>query len=89
MHEVKSKIGSIFIKKILEEKSVRIYEIGPCFYEHYKEKIQVDNNDQEYILFRIVYFTEYFLAVEIDEKGDILTDSLILKKKTKSTRKNS
>ena len=70
-HEVKSKIGSIFInEKILEEKSVRIYEIDLYFYEHYKEKIQVDNNDQEYILFRIdVYFTEYFLAVEIDEKG--------------------
>ena len=34
------------------------------------KKIQVDNNDQEYILFRIdIYFTKYFLAVEIDEKG--------------------
>ena len=32
--------------------------------------MQVDNNDQEYILFRIdIYFTEYSLAVEIDEKG--------------------
>ena len=37
-HEVKSKIGSIFINgKILEEKSVRIYEIDPYFYEHYKK----------------------------------------------------
>ena len=35
-----------------------------------KKIIQVDNNDQEYILFRIdIYFTEYVLAVEIDEKG--------------------
>ena len=34
------------------------------------KKIQVDNSDQEYILFLInIYFTEYFLAVEIDEKG--------------------
>ena len=34
------------------------------------KKIQVDNNDKEYILFRIdIYFTEYSLAVEIDEKG--------------------
>ena len=34
------------------------------------KKIQVDNNDQEYILFRIdIYFTKYFLAVEIGEKG--------------------
>ena len=49
------------------------------------KKIQVDNNDQEYILFRIdIYFTEYFLAVEIDEKGR--TDrrrNLFLKKKDK------
>ena len=34
------------------------------------KKIQVDDNDQEYISFRIdIYFTEYSLAVEIDEKG--------------------
>ena len=34
------------------------------------KKIQVDNNDQKYILLRIdIYFTEYFLAVEIHEKG--------------------
>ena len=34
------------------------------------KKIQVDNNGQQYILFRIdIYFTKYCLAVEIDEKG--------------------
>ena len=67
-HEVKSKIGTIFAnEKILEEKSDKIYEIDPYFYEHYKEKMQADNNDSEFILFRIdIYFTEYFLAVEID-----------------------
>ena len=38
-HVVKSKIGTIFInEKILEEYSVRIYEIDPYFYEHYKKK---------------------------------------------------
>ena len=32
-----------------------------------KKKIQVDKNGREYVLFRIdVFFTEYFLAVEID-----------------------
>ena len=42
-HEVKSKIGTIFVnEKILEEYSVKIYEIDPYFYEHYKEKIQTD-----------------------------------------------
>ena len=30
--------------------------------------MQVDDNDQKYILFRIdICFTEYYLAVEIDE----------------------
>ena len=58
-HEVKSKIGHILVnEKILEEYSVKIYKIDPCFCEHYKEKIQVDKNGCEYILFRIdVYFT--------------------------------
>ena len=38
-HVVKSKIGTIFVnEKILEEKSVRIYEIDSNFYEHYKKK---------------------------------------------------
>ena len=70
-YEVKSKIGNIFVKeKVLEEYSVKIYEIDPYFYEHYK-KIRVDQNGREYILFRIdVYFSEYILAVEIDEKKD-------------------
>ena len=69
--EVKSKIGKLFMnEKIFEEYSVKIYEIYPYFYENYKEKIQVDKNGCEYVLFRIdVFFTEYALAVEIDGKG--------------------
>ena len=69
--EVKSKIGKLFImKKILEEYFVRIYEIDPYFCEHNKEKIKVDKNKWEFISFRIdVYFTEYFLTVEIDEQN--------------------
>ena len=64
-HEVKSKMGIIFVnKKILEEYSAKIYEIDPYFYEHYRKKIQTDENESKYILFRIdIYFTEYFLAV--------------------------
>ena len=47
------------------------------------KKIQVDKNGCEYILFRIdVYFSEYSLAVEIDEK--VHTDRILfLKKKDK------
>ena len=38
-HVVKSKIGTIFVnEKILEEYSVKIYEIDPYFYKHYKKK---------------------------------------------------
>ena len=34
------------------------------------KKIQVDKNGCKYTLFRIdIYFSKYFLAVEIDEKG--------------------
>ena len=37
--EVKSKLGNIFANdKILEEHSVKIYEISPYFYEHYGKK---------------------------------------------------
>ena len=71
-HEVKSKRGNMFvIEKILEEYSLMVYKIDPYFYEHCKEKIQVDKNGRAYILFRIdVYFTQYPLAVEIDEHAD-------------------
>ena len=70
-HKVKSKIGKIFVnEEILEECSVKIYKIDPYFSEHYKKRIQVDNNGKKYILFRIdVYFTKYCLAVEFNEKG--------------------
>ena len=38
-HEVKSKIRNIFVNgKILEEYSIKIYEIDPYFYEHHKKK---------------------------------------------------
>ena len=43
--QVKSKTGNIFVnEKILEEYSVRVYKIDLYFYEHYKEKIQDDEN---------------------------------------------
>ena len=41
-HVVKSKRGKIFSnKEILEEYSVKIYEIDPYFYEHYKKKYKL------------------------------------------------
>ena len=45
-YEVKSKIGNIFVnEKILEEYSVKIYEIDPYFYEHYKKKYKLMKMD--------------------------------------------
>ena len=70
-HKVKSKIGTIFANEdILEEYSVKIYEIDLYFSEHYKKKIRVDSNGKQYILFRIdIYLTKCCLAIEIDEKS--------------------
>ena len=86
-HEVKSKIGTIFVNEIILEE-YKIYEIDPYFYENYKQKIQVDKNCREYILFRIdVYFTEYFLAVEIDEKFHTDRDLIFEEKKQKALEK--
>ena len=52
------------------------------------KKIQVDKNGCEYILFRIdVYFSEYSLAVEIDEKGRIDRDFIFEEKRQKALEK--
>ena len=45
-YKVKLKIGNIFVnEKILEEYSVKIYEIDPYFYEHYKKKYKLMKMD--------------------------------------------
>ena len=87
--EVKSKIAKLFInEEIPEEYSVKIYEIDPFFYEHHKEKIKVDRNGCEYILFRIdVYFTEYFLAIEIDGKNRESREPIFEKKRQEALKK--
>ena len=52
------------------------------------KKIQVDDNDKEYILFRIdIYFTEYSLVVEIDEKGHTDRDLSFEQKRQKALEK--
>ena len=88
-HKVKPKIGNIFVKeKILEEYSAKIYKIDPYFHEHYKEKIQVDKNGREHILFRIdVYFTEYPLVVEIDETSLASRDLIFEEKRQEALEK--
>ena len=76
-------------EKIFEEYSVKIYEIYPYFHEHYKEKVKVDKSERKYILFRTdVYFTDYFLAVEVDEQNHEGRD-LIFEKKTRGIRRKN
>ena len=53
-----------------------------------KKKIQVDGNGCKYILFRIdVCFTQYPLAVEIDEKGHTDRDLTFEEKRQKALEK--
>ena len=87
--KVKSKIRKIFKNhNLLEEYSVRIYKIDPYFYEHYEKNIQVDNNERKYILFKIdIYFTDFSLALEIDEKRNTDKDLIFEIKRQKALEK--
>ena len=52
------------------------------------KKIQVRDKDQQYMSFRInVYFTEYCLAVEIDEKAHTNRDLILEEKRQKALEK--
>ena len=86
--EAKSKIGKIFKKhNPLEEYSVKIYEIDSFFIKIMK-KIQVHENGIRYILFRIdVYFNEFLLLVEIDEKGHTDRDLIFEEKRQQALEK--
>ena len=54
------------------------------------KKIQVDNDGKKYIMFRIdVYFTEYCLAVEIDEKGHTNRDLKFEQKRQEALEKKT
>ena len=70
--EVESKINKIcWTHNPLEDCSVKIYKIDPYFYEQYEKIIQAHDNKHQHILFKIdIYFSEYFLAVEIEKKND-------------------
>ena len=88
--EVKSKTGKLSMnEKILEEFSVKIYEIDLFFYEHYKEKIKIDKNGCKYILFIVdVYFTEYFLDLDIDEQNHEGRELIFEQKRQEALEKN-
>ena len=77
-----------FLKTMIILKNVKIYKIDPYSYEHYQKQIQVDNNGCKYILFRIdIYFSEYSLAVEVDEKGHADRSLIFEEKRQKALEK--
>ena len=54
-----------------------------------KKKTKVDKNQCEYILFRIDdYFTEYFLAVEINEQNHKGRELIFEEKRQQALEKN-
>ena len=54
-----------------------------------KNNDKLDNNGCKYILFtNDIYFSEYFLAVELDEKGHTDRDFVFEKKRQKALEKN-
>ena len=87
--KVKSKIRKIFKNhNLLEVYSVRIYKIDPYFYEQFENNIQVDNKEHKYILFKIdIYFSQFFLAIEIDEKRNTDMDLIFEIKRQKALEK--
>ena len=59
IEHVKSKIGTIFVnEKILEEYSVKIYEIDPYFFEHYKKIKKKQNKNELTIMIKNTYYLE-------------------------------
>ena len=55
-----------------------------------KKKIKADKNERKYILFRIdVYFTEYFLAVEINEQNHEGRELIFFKKRQETLEKKT
>ena len=76
-------------KKVLGEYYVRICDIDPDFHKNYKEKVtKVVKNGHEHIQFKInVYFSEYNLAVEVDEKGHTDRDLIFEKERQEALEK--
>ena len=68
-HVVKSKIETIFVNKnILEEYSVKIYEIDPYFFENYKKnqnKTKQNKNELTIIIKNTYYLELIFILLNI------------------------
>ena len=78
-HKTKSKIGKIFAnEKILEEYSVKVYEIDSYFYEHYKKK-QANRNGRDYILLRIDVKKQEALEKKFPANSSELIQAVVIK----------
>ena len=87
-HVVKSKIGTIFKNEIYLKSILSGFMKLILIFISIIKKIQTDENGNKYILFRIdIYFTEYSLAVEIDEKGHTDRDLIFEEKRQKALEK--
>ena len=82
--EVKSKIAKIFKNHNFLEGFIKLILV----FMNTMKKIQVDNNGCKYILFRTdIYFSEYSLEVETDEKGHTDRDFIFEEKRQKALEK--
>ena len=88
--EAKSKIGKIFKKhNPLEEYSVRIYEIDPYFYKHYKKKYKFIKLGVNIFYLELMFiFINFYQQYKLMKK-DILTEILFLRKKDKKHQKKN
>ena len=81
-YSIKSKTGKKFtIQKMLEEYFIKIYKIDTYFYKNYKEKLKIDKNGQECMLFSLIIFSKYNLVAEVDEKRHTDRDLIFQKKR--------
>ena len=77
------------MKKLLKNILLRLMKLIPIFMSITEKKMQLNENRCKYIVFTIdVYFTEYLLAIEIDEKDHTDIDFIFEEKRKKALEKN-
>ena len=87
-HEVKSKIGTIFVnEKIFEEYSVKIHEIDPYFHEHYKKKYKLMKMEVNTYYLELIFILLNILQQQKLMKKVILIEILCLKKREEALEK--
>ena len=89
-HEVKSKIGNKFVnEEILEEYSVKIYEIDSYFYEHYRKKYKLMKKSVNTYYLELIFILLNIFSQQKLMKKVILKETLFLKKKDKKCQRKN